>query len=194
VVASCQRCDHYRDLAQTSIPHSAPLPATAQLPATSCLGAFWSPAASARGQSRHSGDQKPAQDETSSGPLPPCREGHVSRQEWQGPRERELEDLRLTRICANSWLLELPIWSLSSCEGTRRGSKDCDEICKCLRIKYAVPKVSSGPPARLAIITTLALVPRTGQSPNLALGIPKSVPRAISIRCTVGSRHNPVNC
>jgi hypothetical protein len=145
VVASCQRCDHYRDLAQTSIPHSAPLPATAQLPATSCLGAFWSPAASARGQSRHSGDQKPAQDETSSGPLPPCREGRVSRQEWQGPRERELEDLRLTRICANSWLLELPIWSLSSCEGTRRGSKDCDEICKCLRIKYAVPKVSSGP-------------------------------------------------
>jgi hypothetical protein len=37
------------------------LPASAQLPATSCLGAFWSPAASARGQSRHPGDQKPAQ-------------------------------------------------------------------------------------------------------------------------------------
>jgi hypothetical protein len=38
--------------------------ATAQLPATSCLGAFWSPAASARGQSCHRGDQKPAQEET----------------------------------------------------------------------------------------------------------------------------------
>ncbi len=30
----------------------------------SCLGAFWSPAASARGQSRHPGDQKPAHNRT----------------------------------------------------------------------------------------------------------------------------------
>jgi hypothetical protein len=40
------------------------LPASAQLPATSCLGAFWTPAASACGQARPPGVQKPAQEPT----------------------------------------------------------------------------------------------------------------------------------
>src|SRR6266702_1548250 len=36
----------------------------APLPAISCLGAFWTPAATARGRVRHAGVQKPAQDRT----------------------------------------------------------------------------------------------------------------------------------
>src|SRR6266849_4181048 len=38
--------------------------AGAPLPAISCLGAFWTPAATARGRVRHAGVQKPAQQET----------------------------------------------------------------------------------------------------------------------------------
>ena len=62
------------------------LPATAQLPATSCLGAFWSPVPSARGQSRHPGDQKPAQERPS--PLPSSR--RAVRLKWVSPREDAL--------------------------------------------------------------------------------------------------------
>jgi hypothetical protein len=47
--------------ARKSNPHSARCPAGAKLPATSCLGAFWTPAASVRGTSPHAGVQKPAQ-------------------------------------------------------------------------------------------------------------------------------------
>src|ERR1700704_3202053 len=39
--------------------------AGAPLPAISCLGAFWPPAATARGRVRHAGVQKPAQVRTS---------------------------------------------------------------------------------------------------------------------------------
>src|SRR6266581_9520257 len=39
--------------------------AGAPLPAISCLGAFWTPAATARGRVRHAGVQKPAQKLTS---------------------------------------------------------------------------------------------------------------------------------
>src|ERR1700716_3578302 len=39
--------------------------AGAPLPAISCLGAFWTPAATARGRVRHAGVQKPAQIRTS---------------------------------------------------------------------------------------------------------------------------------
>src|SRR3982074_2991928 len=42
-------------------PHSACCLAGAQLSATSCLGAFWTPATTARGRGRHAGVQKPAQ-------------------------------------------------------------------------------------------------------------------------------------
>src|ERR1700676_997424 len=45
--------------APPSNPHSARCAASAQLPATSCLGAFWTPAARARGRGRHAGVQKP---------------------------------------------------------------------------------------------------------------------------------------
>src|SRR5712671_3733960 len=38
--------------------------AGAPLPAISCLGAFWTPAATARGTARHAGVQKPAQEPT----------------------------------------------------------------------------------------------------------------------------------
>src|SRR6202035_4985377 len=41
--------------ALTSNPHSARCTPSAQLPATSCLGASRTPAASARGESRHAG-------------------------------------------------------------------------------------------------------------------------------------------
>ena len=47
--------------APPSNPHSARCTASAKLPATSCLGAFWTPAATARGKVRHAGVQKPAQ-------------------------------------------------------------------------------------------------------------------------------------
>jgi len=50
--------------APPSNPHSARCTTGAQLPATSCLGAFWTPAATARGRARHAGVQKPAQQET----------------------------------------------------------------------------------------------------------------------------------
>jgi hypothetical protein len=40
-------------------PHSARCTAGAQRPATSCLGAFWTPAATACGRVRHAGVQKP---------------------------------------------------------------------------------------------------------------------------------------
>ncbi|MGA2996390.1 hypothetical protein, partial [Bradyrhizobium sp.] len=43
---------------------SARCAASAKLPATSCLGAFWTPAATARGTVRYAGVQKPAQHET----------------------------------------------------------------------------------------------------------------------------------
>ena len=45
--------------APPSNPHSARCTTAAQLPATSCLGAFWTPAATARGRVRHAGVQKP---------------------------------------------------------------------------------------------------------------------------------------
>ena len=41
--------------------HSAPLSRPRIRPAISCLGAFWTPAARARGRVRHAGVQKPAQ-------------------------------------------------------------------------------------------------------------------------------------
>src|SRR5258705_9560313 len=44
--------------------HSARGTAGAPLPAISCLGAFWTPAATARGRARHAGVQKPAHEET----------------------------------------------------------------------------------------------------------------------------------
>src|SRR3984893_9031610 len=47
--------------APPSTPHSARCTAGAQLPSTSCLGAFWTPAATARGRGRRAGVQKPAQ-------------------------------------------------------------------------------------------------------------------------------------
>src|SRR6202022_620422 len=50
--------------APPSNPHSARCPAGAQPPTTSCLGAFWTPAATARGRVRHAGVQKPAHDRT----------------------------------------------------------------------------------------------------------------------------------
>ena len=50
--------------APLSNPHSARCNISAKLPATSCLGAFWTPAATARGRVRHAGVQKPAQFQT----------------------------------------------------------------------------------------------------------------------------------
>jgi hypothetical protein len=66
VVWCCARAYH-REQRRQAIP-IAFAASSAQLPATSCLGAFWSPAASARRQSRHPGDQKPAQ-QRNSAPL-----------------------------------------------------------------------------------------------------------------------------
>src|SRR6266481_4240185 len=43
---------------------SARATAGAPLPAISCLGAFWTPAATARGRVRHAGVQKPEQERT----------------------------------------------------------------------------------------------------------------------------------
>src|SRR5229473_5080078 len=44
--------------------HSPAAPPVPPLPAISCLGAFWTPAATARGRVRHAGVQKPAHERT----------------------------------------------------------------------------------------------------------------------------------